>query len=165
VALQFASLHSGESMQYFRVLFENGESLIQEVYAGQVLRYCDELGNTVTAPQCGSQSMGIIIPTFQIPPDPIPVVETPPPEETPEVAPVAPTPSYNDILGAPLRVMGYDDKGQLTRIDYPRSGTYQILEYADGRLRKITQISPIGVGFERHFYYDNWGRLQEETQL
>ena len=152
-------------MQYYSVLFDSGESLLQEVYQGIILRYCDASGNTVTPPPGGSRSLGLITPGFTPPPDP---VATPDPVVTPDappdaVAPVAP--SYTDILGAPLRVLAYDDKGQIVRIDYPQSGVYQMLEYADGRLRKITEISPIGVCYERHYYYDNWGRFQEETQL
>jgi hypothetical protein len=166
-ALLSVLLLSGDTMQYFRVLFDNGESLIQETYAGQVLRYCDMLGNAVTPPQGGAQSLGPMTPSFPIPPDPMPVVEAPPPAEVvvPDT-PAAPSiPSYDEITGAPLRVMSYDDKGQLIRIDYPGSGTYQMLDYAEGRLRKITQVSTAGVGFERHFYYDYWGRFCEETQL
>jgi hypothetical protein len=152
-------------MQYFRVLFDDGESLLQEVYAGQVLRYCDDLGNTVLPPMGGAQNVGAVTPTFTPPPDPVPDA-TPAPAAAPVEAPVTPVATnYTDILGAPLRTMTYDDKGQIVRIDYPGSGTYQMIEYSDGRLRKITEISPIGVCFERHFYYDNWGRFCEETQL
>jgi hypothetical protein len=151
-------------MQYYRIQFEDGESLLQEIFAGQLIRYCDDLGNTVVAPLCGSQNMGMVTPTFPIPPDP--VIEQAPADVVEAPAEVAaPTTTYTDILGAPLRTMSYDDKGQLVRIDYPGSSTYQILEYGDGRLRKITEVSPIGVCFERHYYYDNWGRWVEETQL
>jgi hypothetical protein len=151
-------------MQYFNILYEDGTLLLQEVFAGQVIRYCDELGNTVTPPLLGSQNMGTVIPAFPIPPDPIVIPEVVAPVEVaPEV--VATPINYTDILGAPLRTMTYDDKGQLVRIDYPGSSTYQILEYDAGRLRKITEVSPIGICFERHYYYDNWGRWVEETQL
>jgi hypothetical protein len=152
-------------MQYFRIQFDDGESLLQEVYAGQVLRYCDDFGVTVDSPQGGSQNMGQVTPDFTPPPDPVPVVcDTPSVVDTP-VATVVTTRTDLDILGAPLRTWGYDDKGQLVRIDYPRSGTYQMLEHSDGRLRKITEVSPSGICFERYFYYDNWGRVIEETQL
>jgi hypothetical protein len=151
-------------MQYFNILYEDGTLLLQEVFAGQVIRYCDELGNTVTPPSCGSQNMGVIVPAFPIPPDPVVIPETVAPVEAPAEV-VAPPTTYNDIMGAPLRTMTYDDKGQLVRIDYPGSSMYQLLEYGDGRLRKITEVSPIGVCFERHYYYDNWGRWVEETQL
>ena len=152
-------------MQYFCIKFDDGETLLQECYAGQVLRYCDTLGNTVSPPMGGAQNVGEVIPDFTPPPDPVPDVVAPvdTPVDVPIDVPVGP--DYTTILGAPLRVMSYDDKGQLVRIDYPGSATYQMLEYADGRLRKITQISPDGIGFERHFYYDGWGRFYEETQL
>lgn len=151
-------------MQYYSVLFDDGQLLLQEIFAGQLLRYCDALGNTVTPPATGSQNMGVIIPSFPIPSDPLVTQETIVPVETPIETPVQ-TVTYTDILGAPIRTMGYDDKGQLVRIDYPGSGTYQVLEYGDGRLRKITNFTPIGVTFERHYYYDAWGRQIEETQL
>ena len=151
-------------MQYYRVLFDDGQLLLQEIFNGQLIRYCDELGNTVNAPSCGSQNMGVITPLFPIPPDPIIVQESTETVEAPIETPVQ-TVTYTDILGAPLRTMAYDDKGQLVRIDYPGSGAYQVLEYGDGRLRKITNFTPIGVTFERHYYYDTWGRPIEETQL
>lgn len=152
-------------MQYFCIQFDNGQQLLQETFAGALLRYCDNDGVTATPPQGGSQNIGEVIPTFTPPPDPIitqtvtPTNETAPPEDTNS------TPTPMEILGAPLRVMTYDEYGQVVRIDYPNSGTYQMLEYDDGRLRKITQITPIGITFVRHFYYDKWGRLREETQL
>lgn len=151
-------------MQYYKIQFDNGTVLLQEVFSGNLLRYCDENGVTAIPPSGGSQNIGEVIPTFTPPPDPVattvPVVtptdiipSTPPPV-------VAPT-----ILGAPIRLMTYDDKGQMVRIDYPATGIYHVLEYTSGRLSKITEISPIGVDYERHFYYDDYGRFQEETQL
>lgn len=152
-------------MQYFCINFDDGETLLQECYAGQVLRYCDLLGNTVLPPSGGAQNVGEVTPDFTPPPDPVPDVVAPvdAPVDVPVVAPVGP--DYTSILGAPLRVMSYDDKGQIVRIDYPGSATYQVLEYSDGRLRKITETSPAGICYERHFYYDAWGRFYEETQL
>jgi len=149
-------------MQYYKVLFDDGELLLQEVFNGIIQRYCDLAGVTVTPPQCGSQNMGDYLPTFTPPPDPVaaaPVATntTAPPDPIQAAAPAS-------IVGAPLRVMTYDDKAQITRIDYPQSGIYQLLDYSDGRLRKITEVSSVGVLYERYFYYDAWGRFCEETQ-
>ena len=151
-------------MQYYRILFEDGESLLQEVFNGQMQRYCDELGNTVQTPQCGSQNMGMVTPSFTPPPDPI-IVPDPVPVDVPVVPDPVQAPVVDTMLGAPLRVLSYDDKGQIVRIDYPQSAVYQVLEYRDGRLRKITETSPAGVCYERHYYYDAWGRFYEENQL
>jgi len=106
--------------------------------------------------------MGDYLPTFTPPPDPVaaaPVATntTAPPDPIQAAAPAS-------MVGAPLRVMTYDDKAQITRIDYPQSGIYQLLDYSDGRLRKITEVSSVGVLYERYFYYDAWGRFCEETQ-
>lgn len=152
-------------MQYYDVLFDCGTELLQEVFNGQVIRYCDMMGNTVECPLGGSHVIGEVVPSFTPPPDPIPVDVPADVSAVVVDTPIDTTPAPVVIMGAPIRTFGYDDKGQIVRIDYPNSGVYQMLEYTDGRLRKITEISPTGVQYERYFYYDNWGRFCEETQL
>lgn len=151
-------------MQYLSILFENGTTLLEEIYSGQLQRYCDFDGNTVSPPSGGSSVIGEFTPSFTPPPDPVPcsVVDT---SNVVVPSEIATTQAPIEVLGAPIRTLGWDDKGQIVRIDYPQSGIYQMLEYADGRLRKITEISPSGIEFIRHLYYDNYGRQIQETQL
>jgi hypothetical protein len=154
-------------MEYYEIQFDFGVKVLEEVFNGNVIRYCDYLGNTIDTPAGGSSVIGLYVPTLFTPP-PDPVICTAPADTSGTVVPTTPattTPVPIEILGAPIRTFGYDDKGQIVRIDYPNTGVYQMLEYMDGRLRKIIEISPTGVQYERHFYYDNWGRFNEETQL
>lgn len=154
-------------MEYNLISFDSGVYLLQEVYNGNVLRYCDYYGITVDPiPSGGSAYVSPYVPTlFTPPPDPVACI---PADISGVVVPAAlatSTPAPIEILGAPIRTFGYDDKGQIVRIDYPNTGVYQMLEYMDGRLRKIIEVAPTGVQYERHFYYDGWGRFNEETQL
>lgn len=157
--------YSVVKMQYYLIHSDDDTQFLQEVFNGIVQRYCDIDGNTIHDPVCGYSVIGEYTPAFTPPPDPVvcaqPDLIAPVIAPTITQTPVAPI----EILGAPIRVFGYDDKNQIVRIDYPTIGKYQMLEYKDGRLRKITEISPDGVQFERHWYYDEWGRPQEETQL
>ena len=151
-------------MQYFDIQFDCGTELLQEVYDGQVLRYCDMAGNTVDPPSGGNRVVSEVTPSFTPPPDPVPVIDAtvaPAPTPAPAIAPVA---EQASIVGAPIRQLSYDTIGQLVRIDYPTMGKYQMLEYANGRLSKITEINSDGVQFVRYWYYDDFGRPQEETQ-
>jgi hypothetical protein len=153
-------------MNYYSILFEDGTLCLEEVYNGNIQRYCDFLGNTIPTPAGGSSVVSEFVPAFTPPPDPVPCVV--PADTSGAVVPASPVttaPAPVEILGAPIRTFGYDDKGQIVRIDYPNTSVYQMLEYTDGRLRKIIEIDPRGVQYERHFYYDNWGRFVEETQL
>jgi hypothetical protein len=134
-------------MIYYQIQYTDGSCLLQETYLGNVVRYCDTSGNTVTPPEQGSQNIGVVTPSF-----------TPPPDPAPAQAPI-------DPLNVPLRTLTYDDKGRIIRIDYPTMGIYQLLEYMAGKLSKITEFSTAGVSSERHYHYNEWGQLFEETQL
>jgi len=88
-------------MQYIKIGFDNGDQLLQEIFDGSVLRYCDFDGNTTEPPPCGSRVVGEIEPSFTPPADP---VATPDPEALIAAIQVA----VQERLDSVARVRGYD---------------------------------------------------------